>query len=51
MLEYKLEAMGGARPAVSKTEKAKANPDGEDVARQVSKRNGNATSQSFEVDQ
>lgn len=30
-LEYKLEAVGGARPALSKTEKAKAKSDGEDV--------------------
>ena len=30
-LEYKLEAVGGARPALSKTEKAKAKADGEDV--------------------
>jgi hypothetical protein len=30
-LEYKLEAVGGAQPALSKTEKAKAKSDGEDV--------------------
>lgn len=30
-LDYKLEAVGGARPALSKTEKAKARSDGEDV--------------------
>ena len=30
-LEYKLEAVGGGRPALSKTEKAKATSDGEDV--------------------
>lgn len=30
-LDYKLEAVSGARPALSKTEKAKATSDGEDV--------------------
>ena len=30
-LEYKLEAVGGPRPALSNTEKAKAKSDGEDV--------------------
>ena len=30
-LEYKLEAVGGTRPALSKTEKGKAKSDGEDV--------------------
>jgi hypothetical protein len=30
-LEYKLEPVGGARPALSKTDKAKAKSDGEDV--------------------
>jgi hypothetical protein len=30
-LEYKLEAVSGTRPALSKTEKAKARSDGEDV--------------------
>jgi hypothetical protein len=52
MLEYNLEAVGGARPALSKTEKAKAKSDGEDVARQASRKgDGNATGQSFEVGQ